>query len=94
MTWATCPQVVKYTFGPPATMAIFICDFGVILPAAVLLDVLALALALDVLALEVLALVVPPPAELPLLQAATPKTAIAASGARYLKRRRLPVVLR
>jgi hypothetical protein len=82
MTWATCPQVVKYTFGPPATMAIFIFDFWTTLEAA------ALVLPLDVDPLEVLPLDV-----LPLLQAAAPRMAIAASGARYLQARRPPAVL-
>ena len=77
MTWATCPQVVKYTFGPPATMAIFIFDFGITLPAAGLLPPPD----------EV------PPDEAPLLQAATPRMAIASSGTTYLKPRRLPAVL-
>jgi hypothetical protein len=75
-------------------MAIFICDFGTILPAAaVLLDEVLLdaVLLLDVLAPGVLD--VPPPDELPLLHAATPRLAIASSGTRYLQPRRLPAVL-
>jgi len=82
IVWATCPQVVKYTFGPPATIAIFIFDCGTTLPDAALL-----LLPLDALPLDAL----PPPLD-ELLQAATPRTAIAASGARYLQPR-LPAVL-
>jgi hypothetical protein len=88
MTWATCPQVVKYTFGPPATMAIFICDFGTTLPAAA-----GALLPPDVLPVGVLPLAVLPLDELPVLQAATPRMAIASSGATYLQPRRLPAVL-
>jgi hypothetical protein len=47
-------------------------------------------LPLDVLPLDVLPV---PPDELPLLQAATPRMAIASSGTRYLRPRRLPAVL-
>ena len=89
-------------------MAIFICDFGTILPAAavLVLEVLVLGVLLVavlpgvLLLLDALPLLdglpldaLPPPLdELPLLQAATPRTAIAASGARYFQPR-LPAVL-
>jgi hypothetical protein len=87
IVWATCPQVVKYTFGPPATIAIFIFDCGTTLPDAALVLLPLDALPLDALPLDAL----PPPLD-ELLQAATPRTAIAASGARYLQPR-LPAVL-
>ena len=72
-------------------MAIFICDFGTTLAAAAVL--LADVLVLGVLPVALLLLVVPPLDEPPLLQAAAPRMAIAASGARYVKPRRLPAVL-
>jgi hypothetical protein len=73
-------------------MAIFICDFGITLAAAAAL--LADALVLGVLPVALLLLLaVPPLDEPPLLQAAAPRMAIAASGARYVKPRRLPAVL-
>ena len=76
-------------------MAIFICDFGTTLPAAavLLLEVLVLGVLLVAVLPGVLLLAVLTLDELPLLQAAAPRRAIAASGARYLKPRRLPAVL-
>jgi hypothetical protein len=76
-------------------MAIFICDFGTILPAAavLLLEVLVLGVLLVAVLPGVLLVAVLPVVELPLLQAATPRLAIASSGARYLQPRRLPAVL-
>jgi hypothetical protein len=61
------------------------------LPAAAAL--LADALVLGVLPAALLLLAVPPLDEPPLLQAAAPRMATAASGARYVKPRRLPAVL-
>jgi hypothetical protein len=72
--------------GPPATIAIFICDLGTILAAGA-------ALLLEVLLLEVLLMDVLPLDELPLLQAAAPRMLIATSGARHLQLRRLPAGL-
>ena len=59
-----------------------------VLPVGVLLFGVLLEALVEVLLVAVLGL-----DELPLLQAAAPRTAIAASGARYLKPRRLPTVL-